>query len=209
MDAKQTFADLVRSRVVMLDQRGGNAIAGLLDLTADRLTRFAISITGHQQDGEDAVQTVLGRVAASPKSLIRADQPWAYLLVMVRNESIAISRRSRRFPLLRSLADLVTRLPVDQVQQQETFAEVWRSLRRLPSEQAEVVVLKIWEGMTLAEIASITGQSPDTVASRYRYAMAKLKTMLSPAQDTSPEIAFEEKPVTAPEKETSTGARVR
>ena len=44
--------------------------------------------------------------------------------------------------------------------------------------QSEVVVLKIWEGMTFAQIGVVIGKSPNTVASRYRYAMCRLKQHL-------------------------------
>jgi RNA polymerase sigma-70 factor (ECF subfamily) len=63
---------------------------------------------------------------------------------------------------------------VDELEQAERHRAVWIALRRLPPEQAEVVVLKIWEAMTFAEIGRILGASPNTVASRYQYAMAKL-----------------------------------
>jgi len=42
------------------------------------------------------------------------------------------------------------------------------------------VVLKIWEGMTFAEIAHVLGESPNTAASRYRYALQKLSQYLQP-----------------------------
>ena len=48
----------------------------------------------------------------------------------------------------------------------------------LPTEQAEVVVLKIWEEMTFAEIGKILEVSTFTAASRYRYAMHKLTERL-------------------------------
>ena len=60
----------------------------------------------------------------------------------------------------------------------EQQAEVQAALRRLPAEQAEVVVLKIWEELTFQEIAAVTGESPNTVASRYRYALTKLECSL-------------------------------
>jgi RNA polymerase sigma-70 factor (ECF subfamily) len=55
---------------------------------------------------------------------------------------------------------------------------VRRALTKLPPTQAEVVVLKIWEGMTFAEIGEVLGQSPNTAASRYRYALQKLSQLL-------------------------------
>ena len=51
----------------------------------------------------------------------------------------------------------------------------------LPAEQREVLVMKIWNELTFAEIAQVLGISQNTAASRYRYALAALKKNL-PAQ---------------------------
>ena len=51
--------------------------------------------------------------------------------------------------------------------------------KQLPAEQREVVHLKVWEGMTFQEIADLTGESLNTAASRYRYAIEKLRTILA------------------------------
>ena len=61
-----------------------------------------------------------------------------------------------------------------ELEREEQYRSVWRALRRLPSEQSEVVVLKIWEEMTFAQIGTILDISANTAASRYRYAMEKL-----------------------------------
>jgi RNA polymerase sigma-70 factor (ECF subfamily) len=45
----------------------------------------------------------------------------------------------------------------------------------LPVEQREVLVMKIWNELTFAEIASALAISQNTAASRYRYALAALK----------------------------------
>ena len=45
----------------------------------------------------------------------------------------------------------------------------------LPVEQREVLVMKIWNELTFAEIASALAISQNTAASRYRYALASLK----------------------------------
>jgi RNA polymerase sigma-70 factor (ECF subfamily) len=46
---------------------------------------------------------------------------------------------------------------------------------RLPHEQREVLVMKIWNELTFAEIATALGISNNTAASRYRYALNALK----------------------------------
>jgi len=50
----------------------------------------------------------------------------------------------------------------------------------LPSEQREVLVMKIWNELTFAEIAGALGISQNTAASRYRYALAALRNTLQP-----------------------------
>jgi RNA polymerase sigma-70 factor (ECF subfamily) len=54
------------------------------------------------------------------------------------------------------------------------------ALNRLPHEQREVLVMKIWNDLTFAEIGEGLGISQNTAASRYRYALAALKKDLLP-----------------------------
>ena len=49
-----------------------------------------------------------------------------------------------------------------------------RAVNRLPKEQSEVLMLKIWGDLTFDEIARTLDLSLNTVASRYRYALQKL-----------------------------------
>jgi len=51
-------------------------------------------------------------------------------------------------------------------------------LARLPREQAEVIVLKIWHQHTFEAIGRLLDISPNTAAGRYRYGMGKLKNAL-------------------------------
>src|SRR5213595_3411896 len=55
------------------------------------------------------------------------------------------------------------------------------ALDLLPREQREVLVMKIWNELTFAEIASALEISQNTAASRYRYALAALKKNLPSA----------------------------
>jgi RNA polymerase sigma-70 factor (ECF subfamily) len=50
-----------------------------------------------------------------------------------------------------------------------------KAVHLLPFEQKEVITLKIWGEQTFDEIAKTLGISLNTAASRYRYAMSKLK----------------------------------
>lgn len=173
-----SFSDHVRLFADRIAESSAAALSGLYDLTAQRLVRYAATITRNQHDAEDAVQTALVKVAGEPQLLCRSRQPWSYLLRMVRNESLLILRRKHRWSLVSNVTDLLSRRMVDELDQEDTHRAVWAALRTLPTDQSEVVVLKIWEDMTFAQIAEILGISPSTAASRYRYAIGKLTQKL-------------------------------
>jgi RNA polymerase sigma-70 factor (ECF subfamily) len=48
----------------------------------------------------------------------------------------------------------------------------------LPATQRTLIALKIDAGLTFAEIAGVLGISPNTAASRYRYAINNLRAAL-------------------------------
>jgi RNA polymerase sigma-70 factor (ECF subfamily) len=54
------------------------------------------------------------------------------------------------------------------------------AIDRLPHEQREVLVMKIWNELTFAEIATALEISNNTAASRYRYALSALKKNFQP-----------------------------
>jgi len=174
----ESFSNQVRLFAQRIDESSAAALSGLYDLTSQRLVRFATTITRNQHDAEDALQAALVKVSGQPQLLRDCDQPWPYLLRMVRNESLLILRRRKRWSLMGNLSDLLTRRSVDELDQEDTHRAVWSALRSLPTEQSEVVVLKIWEEMTFAEISQVLDVSPSTAASRYRYAIEKLTLKL-------------------------------
>ena len=52
------------------------------------------------------------------------------------------------------------------------------ALASLPEEQRAVIHLKIWENLTFARIAVVLDIPANTAASRYRYALEKLRGLL-------------------------------
>ena len=53
------------------------------------------------------------------------------------------------------------------------------AIEELPEEQREVVLLRLEQELSLEEIGAITGVGRETVKSRLRYAMDKLRARLS------------------------------
>lgn len=174
------IARLVRGCAEQVSVDRTSAITALYDLTAQRLVRFAVTITRNQHDAEDAVHASLVRVSGTPELLLRAQQPWHYLLQMVRNDALQILRRRKPASELGPLDGIVTSNPSEGITAAETHMAVWTALGKLPSEQSEIVVLKVWEEMTFQQISEVLQIPLPTAASRYRYALEKLAVFLRP-----------------------------
>jgi len=174
------FQTKFRNCVDRLTEHPERALTEMFDLTAQRLVRFAITVTGNQPDAEDALQGAFSRIAFKPRLLAKADAPWPYLIRTVRNEALRIIQKRKRTGLEVAERSSGEESIESQIVQEETADTVRRLLKTLPKNQYEVVILKHWEELTFAEIAEALGLSQNTVASRYRYAMEKLQRSLEP-----------------------------
>lgn len=174
------FPVRVQHCAARLAQQGTVALGELFDLTAARAVRFAKTITRNSHDAEDALQSAFVRIALHPQNLAEAWHPWAYLLQTVRNEALKIAQK-RRINQLLPLEIEACRGAFSDASDSQQYVRA--ALDKLPASQSEVVVLKIWEGLTFGEIAAVLGESPNTAASRYRYALAKLTLLLRPLSD--------------------------
>lgn len=175
-----TLAKQVATYALELGHGNLAALGKLYDLTADRLLRYARTLTRNATDAEDALQASMCRVAQYPEQLARSAFPWAYFLKIVRNETLKVLQRRVKSAMANADSHAAWSFDEPGLERQENAACVRLALQRLPAEQAEVVVLKIWEAMTFAEISVVLGESHNTVASRYRYAIEKLTRLLEP-----------------------------
>ena len=173
----QGFAEQVRDCTSRLMADGVPALSMLFDLTCHRLVRFAAALARHQHDAEDAVQTVLVRLAREPALLARAECPWAYLLRMVRNEVMLIARQKRRCTTGANLGDLTTRCGVDEAERGILPGGVV-SFAHAAIGTGRGRGVEDLGGITFAQIGQILEISPNTAASRYQYAMTKLTARL-------------------------------
>lgn len=143
------------------------------------LVLFAGGWTVCRADAEDAVQEAFVRFW---RSRDRAHDPLAYLYACVKRAALERQRgEARRRRREASVASAESREPwfVDPLEGQERRATIEAALAQLPAEQREVLVLKLWGELTFAQIAEALGATANTAASRYRYALARLREQLA------------------------------
>ncbi len=162
-------------------------LAKLYDSFGDKLYHYLVFRLGSREDAEDVLQEVFCRLARYERRLGSVRDMKTYVFRMARNEGHRFLKRrrnrlsdERRGPggeVEEAMASLVE--GVDE----GTKILVSRSLAKLPDEQREAVVLKIFDGLTFKEMAGVCGVSMNTAASRYRYGMARLREMLEGEND--------------------------
>jgi RNA polymerase sigma-70 factor (ECF subfamily) len=149
------------------------------DRHAAGLYRYALMLVGDTGNAADMVQQVFLALWRTRRSAGGVEHEVRYLRRAVRNECFSLLRRRKR----EITPDGVLVEPIEPASSSpEERMVVNDALRRLPPEQREVVHLKVYEGMTFQEIADLSGESIHTIASRYRYAMDKLRAHLQVPQ---------------------------
>jgi RNA polymerase sigma-70 factor (ECF subfamily) len=127
-------------------------------------------------DAEDIVQEAFVRFWRKQHSIKNR----ALLFATVRSIALDLLRRDARRARREATAVLESEQSISPQfdTDDESQRALARAVDRLPAEQREVLVMKIWNDLTFAEIASVLGISQNTAASRYRYALAALKRTL-------------------------------
>ena len=155
----------------------GNAwrttVTALYDAEAAKLILYGRALGLGHSEAEDVLQDVFMALLALTTV---PDEPAHYAVRAYRNRALNF-RRSWWRRSARELESTRWFEPAEPGLPREEAA--LRCLARLPAEQRETIVLKLWHGHTFEAIAELQGISPNTAAGRYRYGLAKLRTCLN------------------------------
>jgi RNA polymerase sigma-70 factor (ECF subfamily) len=150
---------------VWLDQH----LAGLILLARQWVTSRA--------DAEDVVQEAFVRFWQARQ---RVADPSAYFYACVRTAALDWQRGRKRQA---RREEAVARSEVEPwfvsaAEQDERRRAIEAALRLLPENQREVLVLRIWGGLSFPQIARALDIPADTAKSRCRYALERLREQL-------------------------------
>jgi RNA polymerase sigma-70 factor (ECF subfamily) len=158
----------------------------LYDEHAQALFAFVLNLLRHEADTRDVLQELFIKVARNPRLLEGVRDPRGFLLRLAHNLAIdLVRRRAARDRNREQVAAQEDALfaATDNPDEKVFAARLAEALCELPPEQRAVVHLKLWERMTFEQIAATLDISPNTAASRYRYAIDKLRERLRPIYD--------------------------
>jgi RNA polymerase sigma-70 factor, ECF subfamily len=155
----------------------------MLDRHGPALLLFARQWSINQADAEDALQNGFVKFW---KTRERARDELAWLYTCVRSAAMDLGRGNRRRIARERKATVAQETTFDSsADRAEREAMIESALRQLLGDQREVLAMKIWGGLTFAQIAAALNIPLNTAASRYRYAIGRL------SQDLSKEMTHE------------------
>ena len=139
------------------------------------LFTLALSITRRADSAEDAVHEAIVRLCRSGKT--PTGDPVAYVFAAVRNAAVDQKRKIGSV----SIFDLAepAQQPANGMDDRERDRLVADAIDDLPAEQREAVVMHLYTGLTFQQAAEVLDVPLQTMASRYRRALAKLRDQLA------------------------------
>ena len=163
--------------------RGGkNAFSRIYEKYKDDLLGLAVTLLRDRSIAEDVVHDVFVSFAGAVGAFHLSGTLKGYFSTCVANLARDINRRmaGRNVgPDVTGRTDSVSDGPLEYAIDCEQTGRLNNLLARLPYEQREVIVLHLHQEMRFREIAEALGVSINTVQSRYRYGLKKLRSLLN------------------------------
>ena len=150
----------------------------IFDELAAPVLGYLATMLGDSHHAEDVLQNVFCRLFRAVTAQQQIQNNRAFVFTIVRNEAIReFDRRRRRQDfMVGDSAIFMTR--ANATLDPAELAGIEEALLILSAEQREVVYLKIYGELTFQEISDCLNIPANTAASRYRYAMQKLRELL-------------------------------
>jgi RNA polymerase sigma factor (sigma-70 family) len=169
-------------------------IATVVRRERGRLLSFILKRVRDAAEAEDVLQEALYELVAAYRLMQPVEQAGAWLVRVARNRIIDRFRKRRPQLLgdmipegdeaesaLEGLLPAIEDGPEGQVVRELLLEELERALEELPAEQREVFVAQELEGASFKELSARWGVGINTLLSRKRYAVLRLRERLREA----------------------------
>ena len=158
------------------------ALRRIYEKYIDDLLRVAVSLLSDIQSAEDCLHDVFVNFAGTIDGSMIHSNLKSYLISCVANrarDQLRSKARQSTYQAEQLCSPQVSPSPAKQIIDAEESARVFEALAELPYQQREVFILRIQGQMRFREIAGLLDLSINSVQSRYRYAIEKLRAILN------------------------------
>ena len=147
----------------------------LYKLSYDKILGTLTVVLGDRSAAEDCAQDAFERAFKKWPMWAPLAPPEAWVHRIARNAAVSYQRARR----IREVDEVIRRIGLPVVTDHQDDGDLVSALARIPSRQAQAVVLRHYHGYSNRTIARALGIPEGTVASRVRGARARLRIMLA------------------------------
>lgn len=194
-DSVLAYAPVMRTSLddsaLMLRYKDGDeaAFEQLYRRHNDALYRYLLRLCRNQHTAEDLYQETWSKIIRSRSRYRPTAKFTTFLFRVAHNSFIDHIRRNKRHSAVSESDPDTTAAPGDEpavlVEKSKARERLEAALLILPDEQRDVFLLHEESGLNLDAIAHVTGVNRETVKSRLRYAVKKLKAAMADPDLTS------------------------
>lgn len=174
---------MVEDRLLIWKFKHGStdALRRIYEKYKNDLFALAVALSNDASVAEDVVHDVFVSFAQLGERFRLRASLKSYLSVCIANRVRKVKRAKRQHDIRLTEADTVStnpNRPDELVMSAEELQRIDNAMARLPYEQREVIILHLQGRMRFKKIAQAQNVSINTIQSRYRYGLNKLRSML-------------------------------
>ena len=167
-----------------------NDLEKWIEWNGPKLLLFAQQQTQNFADAQDVYQNAIIKVLKSSRQKDKGKiPPLSFFFTSIRHSAIDFyrqhQRRKHREVLFVENEEQSEGWFVKDIETREEHNRIEHLIQTLPQDQQEVVLLRIWGEQSFKMIGKILDIPQNTAASRYRYALSQLRTVLNLQNQTS------------------------
>ena len=169
--------------LILRCKRGcGKSVTRIYEKYRRDMLFLAVALLNDSALAEDVVHDVIvGFVEGIPRFRLTGHLK-GYLLTCVANRARNLNKAKHAQGLGASHSESIEQHGPDTLDRlvcNEQLKRLAAAMAQLPADQRETIMLHLYGGMTLRALAKAQGQSSNTVKSRYRYGLGKLRQLLN------------------------------
>lgn len=149
----------------------------IIDEHQHKLFSFAFFRVGSYEVAQDIVQDVFIKFYENSRRLSAANNVKAYLYKTISNACTDYLRKNAKIQFI-AIENLVNDLVENEEKQcLSEYLRIEEILENLPIDQAEILRLKFIDSLNFVEISDMLNVNINTIKSRYKYAINKLRNL--------------------------------
>lgn len=181
------------STLIASAKQDSEAFGLLYDRYVNRIYNYIYYRTGNHHDAEDLTARTFYKALKHLPRYVDRGAPFSAYLYRIAHNIVANFHRDTSRRQIVSIDDLIITVPNQQeptaiAEKRDEQEELLQAVRRLPPERQQLLILKLVEQMSNAEIAQVMKRTEGAIKSLYHRTLVALRAEFDNGNDQEPKL---------------------